>query len=407
MFSRIFGLFMSGQSWQIKINVLILSFCLAMAMTGASLIVTMAALAGQSLAVDKSLATLPIASQFTATMLVTIPASFLMSKLGRRVGFTIGQFIGLFGTALAAYSIFIMSFWLFIIASALIGAHNSFWQYYRFAAAEVAGPEFKAKAISYVLAGGVLAAILGPQIAKWSVDWFSPILFMGGYVAVSVLNIITILVIQMIKMPLTHSETENPKGRPLIEIMRQPVFIGAVVSGMFGYGIMTLVMTATPLAMQFCGYGFSDTATIIQLHAIAMFSPSFITGHLIKRFGVSSIIIVGVILNLICMAVNMAGVTFFDFMVGLIFLGVGWNFMFVGGTTLLTESYKANERSKVQAANDFIVFSTVAFLSFSSGLIQEVLGWFYVNIMILLPMVITLCIIFWLNNSKKQFKIRP
>ena len=165
-----------------------------------------------------------------------------------------------------------------------------FGKYYRFAAAEVAGPEFRAKAISYVLAGGVLAAILGPQIAKWSVDWFSPILFMGGYVAVSALNIITILAMQMIKIPLPSSEIQTQKRRPLFQIMRQPVFIGAAVSGMFGYGIMTFVMTATPLAMQFCGYGFSDTATVIQLHALAMFSPSFITGHLIKHFGVLSII---------------------------------------------------------------------------------------------------------------------
>ncbi len=378
-----------------KRNVLVLSICQALSMTGASLVITISALAGQMLADDKSLATLPLALQFTGTMLTTIPASLFMGRVGRKIGFTVGQILGVCGAALASYAIYEGSFWLFAAASALIGSHNAFWQYYRFAAADTASENFKAKAISYVMAGGVFAAVAGPQLGKWSVNAFEPILFVGGYVVVICLSMITIAMLQGISIPRPTSVGISIQGRPLGQIMRQPVFIVAVISAMFGYAVMTLVMTATPLAMKFCGFGFNDTATVIQFHALAMFAPSFFTGHLIKKFGVLHIIVAGTLLNAGSMAVNMMGIEFYNFWLGLVLLGLGWNFMFVGGTTLLTEAYRPEEKSKVQAANDFIVFGTVATASFSSGALQDAIGWSAVNAAVALPMCIAFAAVVW------------
>jgi predicted MFS family arabinose efflux permease len=387
-----------------KRNVLVLSFCQALSMTGASLVIVVSALAGQMLADDKSLATLPIAFQFTATMLTTIPASLFMGRVGRKVGFVVGQIIGICGGIVATYAIFQGDFWLFACGSAMLGSHNAFWQYYRFAAADTATEEFKAKAISLVMAGGVFAAIAGPQIAKWSANAFEPILFAGAYVAIIGLSMLSILLLQFISIPKPTSSGISVKGRPIREIARQPVFIVAVISAMFGYGVMTLVMTATPLAMGFCGFDLNDTATVIQFHALAMFAPSFFTGHLIRKFGVVTIIIVGTLLNAACMAVNIAGIEFYNFWAGLVLLGLGWNFMFVGGTTLLTEAYRQEERSKVQALNDFIVFGVVATASFSSGALQDKLGWSAVNAMITLPMCIAFAFAVWFKMVHRPAK---
>jgi len=394
----------AGDNAAAKRNVLVLSICQAMSMTGASLVITVSALAGQMLADDKSLATLPLALQFTATMLTTIPASLFMGRVGRKIGFSLGQIIGVGGAALASYAIYQGDFWLFAVASAMLGSHNAFWQYYRFAAADTATEEFKAKAISYVMAGGVFAAVAGPQLAKWSVDAFEPVLFVGGYVVIICLSMITILILQGISIPKPASAGISVQGRPLRVIVRQPVFIVAVISAMFGYAVMTLVMTATPLAMKFCGFGFSDTATVIQWHALAMFAPSFFTGHLIKKFGVLQIIIFGTLLNAGCMAVNLMGIEFYNFWGGLVLLGLGWNFMFVGGTTLLTEAYRPEEKSKVQAVNDFIVFGTVAAASFSSGALQDTFGWPAVNAAVTLPMCIAFAAAVWfrlVHNPRK------
>jgi len=378
-----------------KRNVLVLTICQAMSMTGTSLVMTVSALVGQILADDKSLATLPLALQFTATTLTTIPASLLMGRVGRKIGFTFGQCIGVSGAALAVYAIFTGSFWLFTAGSILLGSHNAFWQYYRFAAADIASEDFKAKAISYVMVGGVFAAIAGPQLAKWGENAFAPILFAGGYVAIIGLSMTTIVLLQAITIPRPTSTGISLQGRPILQIMRQPVFVVAVISAMLGYAVMTLVMTATPLAMKFCGFVFSDSATVIQWHALAMFAPSFFTGRLIKRFGVLQIILTGTVLNAASMTVNLMGIDFFNFWGGLILLGLGWNFMFVGGTTLLTDAYRPEERSKVQAANDFLVFGAVAIASFSSGALQNRIGWSAVNMAIALPMCIAFAATIW------------
>ena len=382
-------------------NVIILAICQALCMSGAAMVMTISALTGQMLAVDKSLATLPLALQFTATMITTIPASLLMGRIGRRAGFTLGQAIGIVGASVACWAIFEGDFWMFTAGSALLGVHNAFWQYYRFAAADTAPENFKARAISYVLAGGVAAAVMGPQISKWTMDLFDPVLFAGGYMAIIGLSCATVVLLQAVRIPKLAIHRASG-GRPIMEIAKQPAFILAVMSAMFGYGTMNLVMTATPLAMTICGFGFDTTATVIQWHAIAMFAPSFFTGDLIKRFGVVNVIIAGVIFNSAAMAINLAGIDITNFTGGLILLGLGWNFMFIGGTTLVTETYRPEEQSKVQAFNDFLVFTVVAAASFSSGALHAKFGWAAVNMTLALPMFLVFVTAIWFKISHPE-----
>lgn len=386
-------------------NVTVLALCQALAMSGSSMVMTMSALVGQMLADDKSLATLPVAFQFTAMMVSTVFASLLMGRYGRRVGFTIGQIVGMAGGAVSVYAIFVADFWLFAFGGALLGVHNAFWQHYRFAAADTAGAEYLARAISYVLAGGVLAAVLGPQLSKWSVDWFLPVMFAGGYVTLMILCVATMVLLQFVDIPRPPRRKSGAySGRPLLEIARQPVFIVAVLAAMCGYGVMTLVMTATPLAMQVCGFAFSDSATVIQWHVLAMFAPSFVTGSLIRRFGVTNVIIVGTLLITFCMVINISGITFTNFWLGLVLLGVGWNFMFIGGTTLVTEAYRPEEQARVQAMNDFLVFSTLAVASFGSGALQANFGWVAVNLGLAVPMFIVFTSMIWFKAYVRTAK---
>ena len=376
-------------------NVLVLASSQALSMSGMSMVMTASALAGQMLADDKSLATLPMALQFAAAMITTIPASLFMGRYGRRIGFSIGQSVGACGALLATYAIYTQSFWLFAAASLLLGIHVAFWQYFRFAAADSASPDFKAKAISYVLAGGIVSSLLGPQLAKFGEKLLEPILFAGIYVLIAGLCITTLFLIQAIRIPSPKTSGVTQTGRPIIEIMRQPVFIVAAMSGMFGYGAMTFVMIATPLAMNFCGFAFTDSATVIQWHVLAMFAPSFFTGSLIKKFGVLNIILCGIVLNICAIAINLSGIEFLHFSIGLTIIGLGWNFMFIGGTTLLTEAYRPEERSKVQAANDFLVLSTTTIAAFSSGALQQSVGWAAVNAGVTVPMTLVFATVIW------------
>ncbi len=359
------------------------------------MVMTASALTGLMLADDKSLATVPMALQFVAAMITTIPASLFMGRYGRRIGFSVGQTFGACGALLATYAIYTQSFWLFATASLLLGIHVAFWQYFRFAAADSASPDFKAKAISYVLAGGVISSFLGPQLAKFGEKLLEPILFAGIYILIAGLCIFTLFLIQAIRIPSPKSAGINNSGRPIFEIMRQPVFIVAAMSGMFGYGAMTFVMIATPLAMNFCGFAFTDSATVIQWHVLAMFAPSFITGSLIKKFGVLNIILCGVVLNVCAISINLSGIEFLNFSIALATIGLGWNFMFIGGTTLLTEAYRPEERSKVQAANDFMVLSTTTIAAFSSGALQQSVGWAMVNAMVTVPMTLVFATVIW------------
>jgi MFS family permease len=345
-------------------NVLLLALCQALAMSGSSLIATVSALAGYLLAEDKSLATLPVACQFLGTMLTTVPASLIMRRIGRRAGFILGQVIGLIAVSIACYAIFQGTFTLFVVAAALFGAHVAFWQYYRFAAADTASEAYRGRSISYVLAGGVLAAVVGPELAKLSIDLFDPVQFAGGYVAVMMLIVCAVIVLQFLDIPTLSVARQKNTGRPLRVIAAQPVFIVAVVSAMLGYASMALVMTATPLAMARHGHDFADTALVIQWHILGMFAPSFFSGYLIDRFGVLNIITAGVGAMVAAVLVSITGTQLVQYWATLVLVGVGWNFMFVGGSTLLTQCYRVEERAKVQALNDFLVFSTAALASF-------------------------------------------
>ena len=389
-------------------NVLLLALCQGLSNSGMSMLVTVAALAGHLLASDKSLATLPLALQWTATMATTIPASLLMRRLGRRTGLSIGAIVFGVGGLLGMRALQIESFELFCLGAMCVGSGNAFAQYYRFAAADAAPENFKSKAISLVLAGGVVAAVLGPELAKNTVDWLLPTVYAGCYAALALIALVMLIVLQGVRIPQLTTEQLSNTGRPLSAIMKQPIFIVAVLSGALGYGSMTLIMTATPLAMIGCGFAFSDTATVIQGHVLAMFLPSFFTGSLIQRFGNLRIIAIGSLLTAGCLIANMTGIAFANFSIGLILLGLGWNFMFVGGSTLLTKAYTVEERAKTQAANDFIVFSSSVVGAFASGMLYHELGWVAVNAGIAPAMLIALLVVVWLAlYQRKRQPIQP
>lgn len=390
-----------------RIQVFLLAAVQAMVMSGSSLIMTTTALTGAILADKPAMATLPLAFQFVGMMCATIPASLFMGRVGRKLGFSVGLAIGLGSALLSTYAIFQGNFWLFVVGSFGLGINNSFAAFLRFAAAEVVGKDHRPTAISYVMAGGIVAAFLGPWLATQSKEWFEPVLFAGGFLAMAGLYLIAMTIVMTVRFrkETPNSELHGP-ARPLWEIVKQPAFITAGLSATMGYGVMILVMTATPLAMVACGIDFSDAAFVIQWHVLGMFLPSFFTGKLIQKFGVLNIILVGAILNGICMAFALAGLDLMNFWIALVALGVGWNFMFIGGSSLLTQCYRETERAKVQALNDFIVFGTVAAASFSSGAIQNALGWSWVNFMVAAPMTLALASVIWLKvlNSRS---VRP
>ena len=401
-----------------KRNVLLLCGALALSNTGGSLVMTVTALAGAYLARpdvtywlpllgefdEKALSTLALSMQFVGTMAAAPLAALLMGRIGRRLGFTFGQMIGIAAAAVSAYALFQQNFWLFVVGGSLLGVHNSFWQQYRFAVADTASPEFKAKAISYVMIGPIVAGIFGPEIAKHTRDILEPVLFAGAYVAIAALSCLTIAVLQFIRIPTPpRPKPGDDRGRPLIQIAMDPKFMIAVLSGMVGYSTMSFMMTATPLAMIDCGHLFEDAAFVIQGHVLAMFAPSFVTGSLIRRFGATRIILTGALLYLASVAINMTGIELIQFFSALVLVGVAWNFMFVGGTTLLTDAYRPEEKARAQGLNDFMVFGSVALGSLMSGAIQQAYGWQIVSLTILGPVTVAaLCVLFLHGHIKRR-----
>lgn len=384
-------------------NVTLLAVAQALFMCTQSMGIATTPLAGHSLlGADKSLATLPIFLTHAGIMLTTIPASLLMGRIGRRAGFTIGALLAILFGLLAAYAVMIRSFEMLCVSALLQGSAAAFAWYYRFAAADTSPDDFKAKAISYVMAGGIAAGLIGPQIAKWTVDWFAPITFMGVYVAISITGALSVFLVQFLRIPKLSAAERAEGGRPLKEIMRQPAYIAAVISSMFGYGVMTLVMSATPLAMLACGFAFGDSATVIQAHIIAMFLPSFFTGHLIQRFGVLAIIAVGALIQVGCAVVNLAGIDFANFLIANALVGLGWNFTYVGGSTLLTRTYTPAERARVQASHDFLVYATTATAAALAGFLQQKAGWMAINLAALPLMGIVMLAALWLGLRERR-----
>jgi len=378
-------------------------------MSGTSLMVATTALVGYALTDDKIYASLPFTLQLVATMLSSIPAGILMEKIGRKKSFLFATVLAMFGAGICAYSVIHNSFSLFTLGSILIGIFSGFANFYRFTAADIVDKEHKSRAISFVLAGGVLAAIIGPNIANLTREMISGAAFAGSYASIIILYILSFVLISFLDLPHgTRQEQNNSQqGRPLSLIIKQPRFIIAVISGMLGYATMTLVMTATPLAMQHHHHVYSDTAFVIQWHVLGMFAPSFFTGQLIKRFGLLPVMFTGTFLGLACVLINLLGTSVNHFWLALILLGISWNFLFIGATALLTETYSESEKFKTQALNDFLVFSVVAFASLSAGILHHNLGWQFVNYMAIPALSLILLSLFWLYKINCITNIAP
>ena len=349
-----------------------------------SLLITVSALIGLELADNKALATLPLSLQFIAVMCCSVPASLAMGRWGRRNGFLFATVIGISGACLALLAIYQHSLWIYCMATFCFGCFTAFGNYYRFTAPEIVPADKKNVAISWVMAGGVVAAFIGPNLARWSQNMLDISIYAGAFVIVIGVYLLSLLTVSFMDLPKPKAKVPGEStGRPISSIIKQPVFIVACLCATLGYATMNLVMTATPLAMHSSQMGLSDTAFVIQWHVVAMFAPSFITGNLIDRFGISKILFTGAVLCMLCVVLNLTGQTVWHFWSALILLGVGWNFLFVGGTTLLTECYEESEKSRVQAANDFIVFSTVSVTALSSGALHHHLGWGFVNLCVI------------------------
>lgn len=371
----------------VKRNVLLLAVCQALYISGTTLMIVTAPLVGKMLLPeDPGWATAPLFFHHGGVMSATIPASLLMRRTGRRAGFMLGAVIGCIGALIAVEAIYQLSYWGFCLGVFVIGWFNGFAIFYRFAAADTATPEFRPKAISLVLAGGLLAAIIGPELAKHTLDWLAPVFYAGSYLSLVGLYVLSFCLLAFVRIPTLSAEERRDTGRPLLEILRQPACIVAILAAAAAFSTMSLVMSPTPLAMEACGFDTDDTFTVMQAHVVGMYLPAFFTGHLVSRFGARPIILAGIALIAVCAAVNLSGVQLMHFAVALFLNGVGWNFMFVGGSSLLTEVHTPAERAKLQGVNDFVVFGSIAVSSLFSGRILEDLGWDWINIGIL-PMI--------------------
>lgn len=359
-------------------NVAVLAAAQALLFTNNSTVIALNGLAGYALADNKAFATLPVTGWVVGAALATFPASILMKHIGRRAGFTLGALAGMIGASICSAALYVHSFWLLCLGTLVFGVYNSFGQYYRFAAADSASAGASSKAISLVLAGGLVGGIVGPEASKLTVDLLSTT-YLGSYLSLIAFLVLVVAVVQRLDIPLPREAAYEQSGRPLAEILAQPTFIVAVISAAFGYGIMNLLMTATPLAMGVCGHPYAAAAFVIQSHVIGMFAPSFFTGSLIRRFGVPNVMFAGVVLLSICVGIALSGISVPHFWLALVLLGIGWNFLYIGGTTLLTEAYRPSERAKAQGANDLLIFLTMAASSFSSGMLLEKNGWGTLN----------------------------
>ena len=344
-------------------------------MSSASLMATVGSLAGHGLAADKALATLPATAVVVGTALGTIPASLLMRRVGRQRGFIAGTGFAIAGGLVGAVAIGVGSFWLLALGCVLVGLSSAFGQLYRFAAAEAVTEAERGRAISVVLAGGLVAGFVGPQLARLTAD-LSETPYVASFLAVPLLALVTMLFLVGLRLPAVSAAQAAGPARPLSVIVRQPIFLAAVVSQLTGYGVMNLLMTGTPLAMTaYHGHGLGDAVFVIQWHMVGMFLPGFFTGALIQRIGERATILLGIGINAASLVVAFTGVGVWHFWLALTLLGVGWNLMFVGGSTLVTRTYASAERAKAQAANDFTIWATVAVTSLSSGQLLHRHGW--------------------------------
>ena len=383
-------------------NVLLLAACQGLMLSSTSLIMASSALVGFMLAADPRQATLPLGLTFLGMMATMIPGSLYMRRHGRRSGFVLGAVTGLFGGLVSGVSIHLGSFTGFCIGSVLVGVANGFAQYYRFAAVEVVDSEHRARAISWVLAGGLVAAFVGPNVARFTRDLIPGSVFAASYGCIALFCLGVILVQFLLRIPRPSHEEITGKRRPMAVVLTNPVFLVAVVCGMVSYGTMNLLMTATPLAMDLQRIPFAGTAMVIQWHIVGMYAPSFFTGNLIQRFGVLRVMFTGVILLMACVLVALTGAGYAHFFAGLVLLGLGWNFLFVGSTTLLTEAYLPAEKGSVQGINNFLVFSATACTALTAGYLHHLLGWERLNLYTLPLLLLAGLLITLLGASRRH-----
>jgi len=376
-------------------NVALLAACQAMLLAVNSTLIAINGLAGLALAPAASLATLPVTCWVIGGALTTAPASLYMKRVGRQQGLLHGIAAGLPGILICGAALWLQSFWLLCAGTLVMGGSNAFGQYYRFAAADAASADFRPTAISLVLAGGLVGGIVGPAISRLTVDSLTP-RFMGAYLALIGFVLIAIVLLRATRLPEVSAADSRASGRPLAVIAAQPKFVVAVLAGAIGFGVMNFLMTSTPIAMGVCGHPYGDAAFVISSHVIGMFAPSFFTGALIKRLGVLPVMFAGALLNVAAIAVALSGVGVAQFWWALVLLGMGWNFLYVGGTALLTETYRPEERAKAQGANEFAVFAMMTVSSLASGLIVTNAGWERVNLAALPPLGVVMAAILWL-----------
>ncbi|WP_290546001.1 MFS transporter [Aestuariivirga sp.] len=376
-------------------NAMILAAAQALYGAVTTAVVVTAGLVGSQLSPSPVWATLPMSMMIVGTALSTFPISLMMRRIGRRAGFVSCALAGGVGALVGAYAIFQRSFGLFLLGCLMIGIYQASASYYRFAAADTASPAFRPRAISWVMTGGILAALIGTLMVMETVDLFAPVTFAGTWTVMAALALIGAAILTAVDIPLIQKHGAPP-GRPLREIAGQPRYIVAAMTGMLAYGIMVLVMTATPVAMLGCGFTVKDSSWVIQWHALAMFVPSFFTGSFIQRFGAERVSAIGMLLLVGAAVSGLLGLHFENFAIGLVLLGLGWNFGYIGGTTMLTETYAPEEKNKAQGLNDLLVFTTTAVTSLLAGKLLAWFGWQGVNYAVFPMVVLALAMIVWL-----------
>lgn len=367
-------------------NVLVLALCQAFLLSGSILVVTTGALIASQLSQNPLLATLPISLNWGAALAGTLPASFLMQRVGRRFGFQLGAVIAMTGGAVAALGLHVGSFSLFCLGATLLGVYQAFGSYFRFAAIEVAGPKQRSKAVSLVLAGGIAAALVGPNLWHWG-KWLTPASpAVSAYAVLVGFHLVSVLLLSSLKLAPIPVGTGNKLGRPISKIITQPLARTAIVAAAVSYGLMSLVMAATPLAMKGQGLEFGSISRVIEWHVLGMFLPSLVTGRLVHRVGPLPSVLTGMVLNGSCLVINWVGASEHHFGVAMVLLGIGWNLVFVATTTLLSECYAPEEKASVEGFNELVVLGLSALAGFVGGAAFNAWGWATLNLLALVPL---------------------
>lgn len=378
----------------------LLTLCQGLFLTNNVTFIAINGLVGLSLAPLGWMATLPVMGYVVGGALSTALVARTQRLYGRKASFQLGLGVAFLSALLCAYAALTRQFWLLCVATVVAGYYSANAQLYRFAAAELSAPAWREKAVSLVMAGGLIGAVAGPNLASLTRNALA-VPFAGAYIALACVALLAMGLMACIHFPPLPPASTRSGGRPLAEIARQPVFIVAAAAGALSYGVMNLLMAATPIAMQQCSLPFSDAALVLEWHVIGMFAPGFFTGHLIKRFGALPIMGVGVLLNGVCIAVALTGVDLMQFLVALFALGVGWNFLFTGSTTLALQAYRPEERDKAQGALNFAVFATLALSSLASGVLVTTQGWTWLNLGSIAPVVLTGGLLLWLARQRR------